>query len=181
MTSQEPSPATKDVIEAALDEFCEAWFSGERLDPDVFCQSHPKCGSELRDRIESFLVVAEAQASGPRPGETNSSEASDKAGIVPGLELGDFRVIREIGCGGMGSVYEAEQISLKRRVALKVLRPHLSISHKAVLKFRREAEAGSRQTHSGIVSVYAVGEHEGTHFLAHELVEEGRTLADMLH
>ena len=181
MTSQEPSPATKDVIEAALDEFCEAWFSGERLDPDVFCQSHPKCGSELRDRIESFLVVAEAQASGPRPGETNSSEASDKAGIVPGLELGDFRVIREIGCGGMGSVYEAEQISLKRRVALKVLRPHLSISHKAVLKFRREAEAGSRQTHSGIVSVYAVGEHEGTHFLAQELVEEGRTLADMLH
>jgi WD40 repeat protein len=65
-------------------------------------------------------------------------------------------------------------------VALKVLAPHLSWSSDAVRKFRREAEAGSRQAHPGIVTVFAVGEDEGTHFIAHELVETGRTLGDAL-
>ena len=62
--------------------------------------------------------------------------------------IGDFKVIREIGKGGMGAVYEAEQISLKRKVALKILPSHLSFSEKAVLKFKREAEAGGRLRHA---------------------------------
>jgi eukaryotic-like serine/threonine-protein kinase len=94
--------------------------------------------------------------------------------------LGDFRILQKIGEGGMGTVYAAEQISLKRRVALKVLSSHLSLSDAGVRKFRREAEAGGRQSHPGIVSVYAVGEEEGVHFIAQELIEEGRTLADRL-
>ena len=94
--------------------------------------------------------------------------------------LGDFRILREIGTGGMGTVYEAEQISLHRRVALKVLPAHLSFSPDAVQKFRREAEAGGRQRHPGIVAVHAVGEERGFHYIAQELVEGGRTLADRL-
>jgi len=78
----------------------------------------------------------------------------------------------------MATVYEAEQVSLKRRVALKILPPHLSESAKAVSRFRREAEAGGRQNHPAIVSIYAVGEHDGIHFIAEELVEMGLTLAD---
>ena len=73
-------------------------------------------------------------------------------------------------------VYEAEQISLNRRVALKVLPSHLSFSKEAVLKFQREAEAGGRQSHPGIVSIYAVGEHQGVHYIAQELVEGNYTL-----
>ncbi|MHC4943470.1 MAG: protein kinase domain-containing protein [Planctomycetota bacterium] len=99
------------------------------------------------------------------------------AGSV-GRVIGDFKIIRELGSGGMARVYEAEQISLKRVVALKVLSPHFSLSDKAVLKFQREAVAGGRQKHPGIVSVYATGEDDGTHFIVQELVEGGRTLAD---
>ena len=75
--------------------------------------------------------------------------------------LGDFKILREIDSGGMATVYEAEQCSLKRKVALKLLPSHLRYSEEAIRKFRREAEAGGRQRHPGIVSVYAVGELEG--------------------
>ncbi|MHC4942113.1 MAG: SUMF1/EgtB/PvdO family nonheme iron enzyme [Planctomycetota bacterium] len=95
--------------------------------------------------------------------------------------IGDFKIIREIGKGAQGTVYEAEQISLKRNVALKILPAHLSLSDDAVQKFHREAEAGGRQRHPGIVAIYAVGEHEGVHFIAQELVGEGITLGDRLN
>ena len=94
--------------------------------------------------------------------------------------IGDFKIIREIGRGGMGTVYEAEQISLQRKVALKILPSHLSFSDDAVRKFHREAEAGGRQSHPGIVAIHAVGEHEGLHYIAQELVGDGTTLSDRL-
>ena len=94
--------------------------------------------------------------------------------------LGDYRIIGEIGSGGMATVYEAEQISLKRKVALKVLPAHLSVSQKAIQKFHREAIAGGRQKHPGIVAIHAVGEHQGVHFIAQELVGKGSTLANRL-
>jgi WD40 repeat protein len=100
-------------------------------------------------------------------------------GDIPGV-LDDFRILREIGKGGMGTVYEAEQISLNRRVALKILPPHLSLSDDAILKFRREAEAGGRQSHQAIVAVHAVGEQKGIHYIAQELVEGGSTLTDRM-
>ncbi|MBM3317205.1 MAG: protein kinase [Candidatus Eisenbacteria bacterium] len=113
------------------------------------------------------------------------AETPAAAGMPEGLpragrRLGDYLLLSEIGRGGMGVVYEAEQISLKRRVALKVLHPHLGLSGEQILKFRREAEAGGRQHHPGIVAVHAVGEHEGLHFIAQELIPGGRTLADRL-
>jgi tetratricopeptide (TPR) repeat protein len=94
--------------------------------------------------------------------------------------LGDYKIIRLIGKGGMATVYEAEQISLKRRVALKVLPGHLSLHDEAVKRFRREAEAGGRQSHPGIVAIFGVGEHEGYHYIAEELVEGETSLADLL-
>ncbi|MGB2987077.1 MAG: serine/threonine-protein kinase [Phycisphaerae bacterium] len=82
-------------------------------------------------------------------------------------QLGDF----EIGRGGMGIVYEARQVSLNRKVALKVLAGSLGLSSKAVVRFRREAEAAAKLHHTNIVPIYATGEHEGTHYYAMELVE----------
>jgi len=105
------------------------------------------------------------------------------SGSDPGLpfeRLGEFRLIRMLGKGGMGTVYEAEQTSLKRRVALKVLPAHLGFSDMAVRKFQREAEAGGRQSHPGIVAVHAVGKQGRVNFIAQELVEGGVTLADHL-
>lgn len=88
-----------------------------------------------------------------------------------GRELGDFRILREIGRGGMGTVYLAEQCSLRRTVALKVLNPGVSLNPNVVKRFQREAEAAGRLHHPYIVQVFAVGEEDGTHFFAMEYVE----------
>src|SRR5438067_12371452 len=85
--------------------------------------------------------------------------------------LGEFELVRELGRGGMGVVYEAVQTSLARRVALKVLGPGLGLTPQAVIRFRREAAAAAKLHHTNIVPVYATGEQDGTHFYAMELVE----------
>jgi Protein kinase domain len=88
-----------------------------------------------------------------------------------GQRLGDFEIVRELGRGGMGVVYEARQVSLNRRVALKVLSGSLGLTPKAVQRFRREAEAAAKLHHTNIVPVYATGEEQGTHFYAMELID----------
>src|SRR5713101_2393316 len=85
--------------------------------------------------------------------------------------LGDFEIIRELGRGGMGVVYEARQVSLNRKVALKVLSGGLGLTPKAVQRFRREAEAAAKLHHTNIVPVYATGEEQGTHFYAMEMID----------
>lgn len=170
----------EETIEDVFDKFCQNWHSGKRPDPDAFLNAHAKYGDELRERIENFLMVAGAF---PDPDSEDDDEAahSDADADKPKSQImGDFRILREIGRGGMGVVYEAEQLSLNRKVALKVLPIDLSLSDDAVLKFRREAEAGGRQSHPGIVSVYSTGKQDGRYFIAQELVEGGHTLAERL-
>jgi hypothetical protein len=81
----------------------------------------------------------------------------------PSQRLGDFEIVRELGRGGMGIVYEARQVSLNRPVALKVLGVGLGLTPKAVQRFRREAEAAAKLHHTNIVPGYATGEQDGTH------------------
>src|SRR5688500_11379271 len=88
-----------------------------------------------------------------------------------GQRLRDFEIVRELGRGGMGIVYEARQISLNRRVALKVLTTGLGLTSKAVARFQREAESAAKLHHTNIVPVYSTGEQDGTHFYAMELIE----------
>src|ERR1700693_4785151 len=84
--------------------------------------------------------------------------------------LGDFQLIRELGRGGMGVVFEARQVSLNRKVALKVLASTLGLTPRAVERFQREAEAAAKLHHTNIVPVYATGEQDGAHFYAMELI-----------
>src|SRR5262249_52843379 len=93
--------------------------------------------------------------------------------------LGDFRVLREIGRGAMGVVYEAEQVSLKRRVALKVLRFGAASDAEAMARFRREAETVAGLHHTNIVPIFAVGCEAGVHFFAMQLIA-GHSLAAVL-
>ena len=88
-----------------------------------------------------------------------------------GTHLGEFDVVRELGRGGMGIVYEAVQTSLGRRVALKVLASGLGLTPRAVDRFRREAAAAARLHHTNIVPVYSTGEEGGVHFYAMELID----------
>jgi serine/threonine protein kinase len=90
---------------------------------------------------------------------------------LTGARLGDFEIVRELGRGGMGVVYEARQVSLNRRVALKVLSGSLGLTPRAVQRFQREAEAAAQLHHTNIVPVHATGEQNGTHFYAMELID----------
>jgi serine/threonine protein kinase len=96
-----------------------------------------------------------------------------------GRALGDFRLIREIGRGGMGIVYEAEQLSLGRRVALKVLPLAAMLDAKQLARFKNEAQAAAQLQHPHIVGIHFVGCERGVHFYAMQLIE-GRSLAAVI-
>ena len=103
----------------------------------------------------------------------------DSSVDLSGQTLGDFQIIRRLGEGGMGQVYLAEQISLKRKVALKLLRADLAANPTALARFKAEAEAVAQATHANIVQVYAIGEVNGLNYMALEYVE-GRNLRQFL-
>ena len=94
-------------------------------------------------------------------------------------QLGDFRLLREIGRGGMGVVYEAEQVSLGRRVALKVLPPIVGLDPNRKARFEREARAAAKLHHTNIVQVFGVGEHNGQPYYVMQLIQ-GRGLDAVL-
>ncbi len=129
-------------------------------------------------------VAGTGGQSGPRRrgGRHLMVEQSGGGRSEPGAarRLGDFTLLRLLGKGSQGEVWEARQESLGRAVALKILPPQLTFSEERLQRFQREAEAGGRLSHAGIVTVHAIGEHQGVHFIAQELVPGGRTLADVL-
>jgi serine/threonine protein kinase len=98
---------------------------------------------------------------------------------LTGRTLVDFRILRHLGQGGMGQVYLAEQISLKRKVALKILRPEMAVDPTSLRRFKAEAAAVAQATHANIVQVYAIGEADGLAYMALEYVE-GRNLREYL-
>ncbi|MCC7015502.1 MAG: serine/threonine protein kinase [Planctomycetes bacterium] len=105
----------------------------------------------------------------------------DDFGVPIGLKrLGDFELLERIGAGGMGAVYRARQRSLDKLVAVKVIRPDFTYDAGRIARFRGEALAASKVQHPGIVSVHFVGEQDGVHYIAQELIEGGRTLADLI-
>ena len=98
---------------------------------------------------------------------------------LTGQTLGDFRILRRLGQGGMGQVYLAEQVPLKRHVALKLLKPELAANEVALKRFKQEAESVARVTHANIVQIYDIKETGGLHYMALEYVE-GKNLREFL-
>ncbi|MEK7756590.1 MAG: serine/threonine-protein kinase, partial [Planctomycetota bacterium] len=100
-----------------------------------------------------------------------SVEAAPSPDALRPVTLGDFELRREVGRGGMGTVYEAWQRSLQRTVALKVLARHVSATPKAVVRFQREAQAAAKLHHTHIVPIFAQGEADGMYYYAMEFIE----------
>jgi tetratricopeptide (TPR) repeat protein len=130
----------------------------------------------VSDKDQPPADVGQTRTSGPESGE---GSAAPGGGRVEVRRLGDFDLLQEIGRGGMGVVFEARQLSLNRRVALKVLPAGLGLTEQAIRRFDREARAAAKLHHTNIVPVYATGEDAGSHYYAMELVEGG-SLADIV-
>ncbi len=164
--------AERDPVEALAEEFIESLRRGEHPSVEDYASRHPDLAAEIREvlptvaRMERFKLHKAATAAAGLPG--NEPE-----------RLGDFRMLREIGRGGMGIVYEAEQESLGRRVAVKVLPPALPAGSPRRERFRREAETAARLHHSNIVPVLGVGEENGYHYIVMQLIQ-GVALDDCL-
>lgn len=161
---------THDPLEQGYREFCEAWLEGKSLDLDEHCRKYSTCEAELRLRIERFRSIDRCLDNDRQSFKTSPAQAIQGGGEVPYNKLGDFRLIREIGRGGMGVVYEAQQLSLNRTVALKVLPAHLTLREETVTRFKREAATAGKLNHPGIVEIFTIGDEEGNHFFAMEFV-----------
>ena len=145
---------------------------GMSVDLDGYVAAFPEFAEAIRDMGRALEALNSLPAQESHQPLADSSPFADST-------LGDFRIVREIGRGGMGVVYEAEQISLKRRVALKVLPFASMLDSRRLARFKNEAQAAASLDHANIVHVYSVGCDRGVHYYAMQFVE-GRSLADVV-
>ena len=157
-------PAGESELARLLDAYLAEVEAGRPVDPERLLAEHPELAGPLRDCLRVFDLADELAGDAGTAGRA-------------GPQLGDYRIVREIGRGGMGVVYEAEQVSLGRRVALKVLPFAGAIDPKQLARFQFEAQAAAALHHPHIVPVFAVGRERGLHFYAMQYIE-GRSLAD---
>ena len=168
------SDADRHPVDLLAEDFTRRLRAGERPSINEYCTQHP----EHADLIRAVFPSVEATERVCLQHERQLTATSTISRARPDT-LGDFQLLREIGRGGMGVVYEALQKSLKRRVALKVVNPLIAGSEKQIRRFRREAESAAKLHHSNIVPVYGSGEDQGMHFYAMQLIE-GATLSEVL-
>ncbi len=171
------------ILAELIDEIMQRRQRGEAVNPEDYASAYPECVDQLRDLLPTLEILADFSESGYRGAShppsgvaagANRSETLPAAGV-----LGDFRILREIGRGGMGVVYEAEQISLSRRVALKVLPFAAVLDPRHLQRFKNEAQAAAGLHHQNIVPVYGIGCERGVHYYAMQYIE-GQTLAAVI-
>lgn len=164
-------------VVAALREYLALDGQPDAPDLSEFLARHAAIAEPLAAALDGLKLmnhVAAGMKNLPRPPRVDLGEV-----IQPTLPLGDFRIIREVGRGGMGVVYEAEQLSLGRRVALKVLPFAAALDAKQLARFKNEAYAAAHLHHTNIVPVFAVGSDRGVHYYAMQFID-GQTLADLV-
>jgi serine/threonine protein kinase len=168
-----PPPAQQRLAE--LLEQCLAELEQGR-EPDVvqMTRDQPELAGPLRAYLGSLNFL---QRAGAGLGQFSEPPAGPDRNVKK--ELGDYEVLREIGRGGMGVVYEARQISLDRRVALKVLPLAGLLDQKQIARFQKEARAAAQLHHPHIVPIFSVGCERGVHYYAMQFIE-GRALDQAL-
>src|SRR5262249_52847217 len=153
-----PSDSQRHPVEELAEEFAGRLRRGERPALSEYVRRHPDLAHEIR---ELFPALAALEQLKPGPAEATGPVTVAGPDGVPLGRLGDYHLLREVGRGGMGVVYEAEQISLGRHVALKVLPAPGLQDQRQLERFRREAQAAAKLHHTNIVPVYGVGCHDG--------------------
>ena len=174
----------RNPVERLAEEFLERRRRGEHPPLTEYVDHHPEWAEEIRELFPALVMMEGLK---PALGEVTGllrRRRPGRAGPRP-ERLGDFRILREVGRGGMGIVYEAEQESLGRHVALKVL-PSTRCSTPASSNGScARPRSAARLHHTNIVPVFGVGEHDGLHYYVmqfiagsglHEIIDELRRL-----
>jgi WD40 repeat protein/serine/threonine protein kinase/tetratricopeptide (TPR) repeat protein len=163
------SSADRNPVEELAEEFLERFRRGERPALSEYTSRFPVLASQIRDLFPALVMLEDV-----RPPSQGGSDSSEREAITAGRKLerlGDYRILREVGRGGMGIVYEAEQESLGRHVALKVLPAQALLDERHLQRFQREARAAARLHHTNIVPVFGVGEQDGLHYYVMQFIQ----------
>ncbi len=167
----DPQDDTLDTLAAA---FVDQVRNGGRLTIDEFASQHPQYEADIRELFPVLLAIERAAAE-----PSMSAASSPPVNSSMPERLGAYRIVAQIGRGGMGVVYEAWHETLGRRVALKVLPSAIADDSRALERFRREAQAAAHLQHPHIVPVFEVGADQGLHFYTMQFVE-GESLEEVL-
>src|SRR5262245_46590749 len=174
------------VLNDLVDDLAARLQAGHDVNVDEIAAAHPEYADQLRRLIPALQVLADLSQSRDSVGampptgfDPDRTGAHFEAGVSLRGTLGDFHIHREIGRGGMGIVYEADQVSLGRRVALKVLPFAATMDPRQLQRFRNEAHAAAQMHHTHIVPVYYVGCERDVHFYAMQYID-GQSLAAVL-
>ena len=163
-------------VASALAAYLAELEAGRRPSREELLERNP----EIAEALADCLDVVEFVHSAAGAGSSDVPLPPAKETLPPDTILGEYRLVREIGRGGMGIVYEAEQVSLGRRVALKVLSGTAALDPSKLQRFRIETQAVAQLHHPHIVPIFAVGSEHGTQYYAMPYIE-GPTLADVIH
>ena len=168
-------------LAAALETYLEGADAGRPPASEELARAHPAVAHRIRACLDALRAVEDACGARPGPDAEHRSPGSNPEAEDPGGEkrLGDHRILREIGRGGMGIVFEAEQVSLRRRVAVKVLPFAGALDPKQLQRFQNEAQGAAQLHHPHIVPIHAVGFDQGLHYYSMQLID-GPTLADVI-
>lgn len=178
MTRSESS-GDRHPVEIIAEEFSSRLRSGETPTIEEYATRYPEQAELLRSVLPSIALVERVSITDEQQRKRSDSQPRLASAAGAPQSLGDFDIVREIGRGGMGVVYEAVQRSLNRRVALKVISGLISGNSKHGARFRREAEAAASLHHTNIVPIYGIGEDHGMQYYAMQLIE-GVTLHDVI-
>ncbi|WP_165233310.1 WD40 repeat domain-containing serine/threonine protein kinase [Aquisphaera insulae] len=169
-----------DPVELLIDDFLDRRRRGEGPSLEALVEANPEHAGRLRSLVPAALAMEDlgSEAGG---GGDGSGGRDARLGLLPPMpsRLGDYSLVRPIGSGGMGVVYEAVQGSLGRQVALKTFPTSRLGDAGRLERFRREALAAARLQHTNIVPVFEIGEHDGQHFYTMQLIE-GRGLDQVI-
>jgi WD40 repeat protein/serine/threonine protein kinase len=162
------NPSAEDPFGQIADEFVEAFRQGKHPSVEEFARRYPEHAEEIRDILPALVLMEKAKS----PDDTSNQrrQARAQAAAAPLQQLGDYQILREIGRGGMGVVYEAQQLSLGRHVAIKVLPSHALLDPRQLGRFQREARSAAKLHHTNIVPVFGVGEQDGLHYYVMQFI-----------
>ncbi len=163
----------------AVQEYMAAVEAGKRPNRQEFLAQHSDIAKDLSACLQGLAFINQAAAHISDASQSELKRGTTVQSDIPAQPLGDFQLIREIGRGGMGTVYEAVQLSLGRHVALKVLPLASAMDQRHLQRFKNEAQAAAQLHHTNIVPVYAVGCERSVHFYAMQLIK-GQSVAEII-